>query len=488
MTVFDSSLPLLPLPRQSLPTTVRPGRSERAFSTPFNSYFALTLFLAIQGRALTLPWLVNRKDAIKSFNDAAAKAKAAKAAKVAVPKALDEKATPAPVPTAKKEEESRINVADYKLVGMAMISRPFRFLLPILFVTGVQYAICKSTNLYPQNPNFAALIGTPPGWCYRSATQWIVTATNLFTSEDRPTELMNEAGPIFYLPWFFQNSYYMYGITMIVGILQHDTRVAFLVVMAFLNWCTLSYLAPALLGLLVAELDISGHFARLRKHRMANWIVQGLCAALFLMFLLIPEIRNPVNEGLSHLQVLRPTTRNGANIYGVIKFTDVICSALLLTFLELSQISQRILSLRPLSMMGQQLSAAIVAMHAIVLWSIMPKVFPMTSASSVTSGAASNLVGIWALTLVITLALSGIFRVAVEIPSELLGRATLIFFYGQEDMQQLSTMSEKHVEKARHSGYLMPLPSLVTLWLSWVSLRFPGDCRLWTFWLFVHLA
>ncbi|CDW98296.1 hypothetical protein [Sporisorium scitamineum] len=307
-----------------------------------------------------------------------------------------------------------------------MISRPFRFLLPILFVTGVQYGICKATGLYPQNANFETLIGQRPGWCFANGSQWIVTATNLFTSEDRPTELRNEAGPIFYLPWFFQNSYYLYGATMIVSVLQRDTRVMFLVVMGLLNWCTLSYLAPALLGLLVAELDI----------------------------------RDPVNEGLSHLQVIRPTNRNGANIYAVIKFTDVVCSMLLLVLLELSRFSQRALSLAPLSMMGQQIGAAVVTVHAIVLWSIMPKIFPMTADNSVTSGAATNLAGIWALTLIITLALSTIFRVAIEIPSELLGRATLIFFYGQVDMQQLSTVSQKQVEKARNSGYLMPLPSL----------------------------
>ncbi|SNX84553.1 uncharacterized protein MEPE_03262 [Melanopsichium pennsylvanicum] len=426
---------------------------------PFSSNFALTLFLAIQGRALTLPWLVSRKDAIKSFKDAAAKAKAAKV-RGAAPKALDEKAVPPPVQDAKNTEEREINTPDFKLYGMAMISRPFRFLLPILFVTGVQYGICKATGLYPQNPNFETLIGQRPGWCYANGSQWIVTATNLFTSEDRPTELLNEAGPIFYLPWFFQNSYYLYGVTMIVGILQHDTRVAFLLVMGLLNWCTLTYLAPALLGLLVAELDLCGHFGKLRKHRLANWMAQGLCAALFLIFLLIPQVRDRVNEGLTHLQVIRPTSRNGANIYSVIRFTDVLCSFLLLVFVELNQVSQKVLSVAPISMMGQQIGAAIVAVHAIVLWGIMPKIFPMTSATSVTSDAATNLAGIWALTLIITLALSTMFRVTIEIPSELLGRATLIFFYGQDDMQHLSTMSLKHVEKARNSGYLLPLPSL----------------------------
>ncbi|TKY86558.1 hypothetical protein EX895_004707 [Sporisorium graminicola] len=430
---------------------------------PFNSNFALTLFLALQGRALTLPWLVSRKDAISSFKEAAAKVKAAKAAKAAAPaKTLDEKAAPpaAVTPNSETSSKNEINKPDFKLYGMAMISRPFRFLLPVLFVTGVQYGVCKATGLYPQNPNFETLIGQRPGWCFANATQWIITATDLFTSEDRPTELLNAAGPIFYLPWFFQNSYYLYGVTMIVSILQRDTRVMFLIVMGLLNWCTLSYLAPALLGLLVAELDVSGHFAKVRKHRAVCWGVQLLCAVLFLLFLLVPQIRDPVNSGLSHLQVLRPTTRNGANIYSVIKFTDVICATLLLVMLELSRFSQRVLSLAPISMMGQQIGAAIVAVHAIVLWSIMPKIFPMTADNSVTSGAATNLAGIWALTLIITLALSTVFRVAIEIPSELLGRATLIFFYGQVDMQSLSTVSQKHVEKARNSGYLMPLPSL----------------------------
>ncbi|SPC61641.1 uncharacterized protein UHOD_03335 [Ustilago sp. UG-2017b] len=426
---------------------------------PFGSDFALTLFLAIQGRALALPWLINRKDACKSFNDAAAKAKAAKAAKAnAAPKALDEKATPQPVQGNKAESE--INTPDFKLYGMAMISRPFRFLLPILFVTGVQYGVCQATGLYPNNPNFETLIGTRPGWCFRNASQWIITATNLFTSEDRPTELRSEAGPLFYLPWFFQNSYYLYGLSMIVSILQRDTRVAFLLIMGLLNWCTLSYLAPALLGLLVAELDISGHFARLRKHKVATWVIQGFCTAVLLVFLLVPQVRDPINTGLSHLQVIRPTNRNGANIYSVIKFTDVICSLLLLTLLELSPLSQKVLSITPLYMAGQQIGAAIVAMHAIVLWSIMSKIFPMTADSSITSGAATNLVGIWALTLIITLALSTVFRVMIEIPSELLGRATLIFFYGQDDMQQLSSVSLQHVNKARNSGYLLPIPSL----------------------------
>ncbi|CBQ72523.1 conserved hypothetical protein [Sporisorium reilianum SRZ2] len=426
---------------------------------PFNSEFALTLFLALQGRALTLPWLVSRKDAIASFKQAAAKAKAAKAAKAAPPtlaKTLDEKAAPPAVPSAASEW----NRPDYKLYGMAMLARPFRFVLPILFVTGVQYGVCRATGLYAQNANFETLIGTRPSWCFSSGAQWIVTATNLFTSEDRPTELRSEAGPIFYLPWFFQNSYYLYGATMIVSVLQRDTRVMFLAVMGLLNWCTLSYLAPAMLGLMVAELDVSGYFARVRMSRGWSWAVQGGCAVLLLLFLLVPQIRDPVNEGLSHLQVIRPTNRNGANIYAVIKFTDVICATLLLVLLEVSRVAQRVLSIAPLSMMGQQIGAAIVAVHAIVLWSIMPKIFPMAADSSVTSGAATNLAGIWALTLIITLALSTVFRVAIEIPSELLGRATLIFFYGQVDMQQLSSVSQAQVDRARVSGYLMPLPSL----------------------------
>lgn len=422
---------------------------------PFNSRFGLTLFLALQGRALTLPWLISRKDAVSSFKEAAAKAKAAKAAKAAPAKTLDEKVTPPVVST-----RNEINKPDFKLYGMAMISRPFRFLLPILFVTGVQYGICKATGLYPQNANFEALIGQRPGWCFANGSQWIITATNLFTSEDRPTELLQEAGPIFYLPWFFQNSYYLYGVTMIVGILQRDTRVAFLAVMALLNWTTLSYLAPAMLGLMVAELDVSGHFARVRGSRGLRWGLQAVCAVVMLVFLLVPQVRNPVNDGLSHLQVIRPTNRNGANIYSVIKFTDVICSTLLLVLLELSPVMQRVLAVAPVSMMGQQIGAAIVAVHAIVLWSIMPKIFPMTAANSITTGAATNLAGIWALTLIITLALSAVFRVVVELPSELMGRAALIFFYGQDDMQKLSVMTEKHVEKARNSGYLMPLPSL----------------------------
>ncbi|EST07084.1 hypothetical protein PSEUBRA_003541 [Kalmanozyma brasiliensis GHG001] len=425
---------------------------------PFNSKFGITLFLALQGRALTLPWLISRADCLANFKEAAAKAKAAKLAKATPPvKTLDEKVAPPVAPVAPVMADR--NRPDFKLYGMAMISRPFRFLLPILFVTGVQYGICRATGLYPDNVNFETLIGTRPGWCYASGAQWIVTATNLFTSEDRPTELLQEAGPIFALPWFFQNSYYLYGVTMIVGILQRDTRVAFLGVMALLNWTTLSYLAPAMLGLMVAELDVSGQFARVRRSPIAKWGLQILCTVLFLVFLLVPQVRNPVNSGLAHLQVLRPTNRDGANIYDVIRFTDVLCSTLLLVLLELSPMAQRVLSVAPLSMMGRQLAAALVAIHAMVLWSIMPKVFPMTAASSVTSGAATNLAGIWALTLIISLALSTVFRVVVEIPSELLGRATLIFFYGQEEIQQL-TMSEKHVEKARRSGYLMPLPSL----------------------------
>ncbi|TKY88451.1 hypothetical protein EX895_002803 [Sporisorium graminicola] len=418
---------------------------------PFNSNFALTLFLALQGRALTLPWLVSRKDAISSFKEAAAAAKT-----------LDEKAAPPAAVTPKSETSSKneINKPDFKLYGMAMISRPFRFLLPILFVTGVQYVVCTATGLYAQNPKFEALIGQRPEWCYANVTQWIITATNLFTSEDRPTELLNATGPIFYLPWFFQNSYYLYGVTMIVSILQRDTRVMFLIAMGLLNWCTLSYLAPALLGLLVAELDVSGYFAKVRKHRAVCWGVQGLCAAVFSLFLLVPQIRDPVNSGLSHLQVLRPTTHNGANIYSVIKFTDVICATLLLVMLEMSRFSQRVLSVVPISMMGQQIGAAIVAVHSIVLWFIIPKIFPMTADNSVTSGASTNLAVIWALTLTITLALSTVFRVAIEIPSELLGRATLIFFYGQVDLQSRSTVSQMHVEKARNSGYFMPLPSL----------------------------
>lgn len=425
---------------------------------PFNSRFGLTLFLALQGRALTLPWLISRADAVSSFKEAAAKAKAAKAAKAAPPaKTLDEKAAPPATPAAPVVAER--NRPDFKLYGMAMISRPFRFLLPILFVTGVQYGICRATGLYPTNANFETLIGTRPGWCYASGAQWIVTATNLFTSEDRPSELLQEAGPIFALPWFFQNSYYLYGVTMIVGILQRDTRVAFLGVMALLNWTTLSYLAPAMLGLMVAELDVSGQFARVRRSGLAKWGLQMVCTVLFLVFLLVPQVRDPVNDGLAHLQVIRPATRQGANIYDVVRFTDVLCSALLLVLLELSPVAQKVLAVAPLSIMGRQLAAALVAIHAMVLWSIMPRVFPMTNADSVTSGAATNLAGIWALTLIISLALSTVFRLVVELPSELLGRATLIFFYGQQDIQHLA-MNDKHVDKARRSGYLMPLPSL----------------------------
>ncbi|PWY99811.1 hypothetical protein BCV70DRAFT_113205 [Testicularia cyperi] len=440
---------------------------------PFNSNFGLVLFLAISGRTLGLPWLLSRKDALKTAKDTAAKAKAAKAAKTApAPKKLSDepssgKSTPTTLvekpgtPSSTRSVTDEINAPDFELFGMAMLARPFRFLLPILFVTGIQYGVCEATGLYPSNANFETLIGTRPGWCFPDASQWIVAATNLFVTEDRPTQLQNETGALFFLPWLFQNSYYLYGLTMIVTILQKDTRVSFLALLAFLSWTTLSYIAPAILGLMVAELDVSGQIRKVRKgNKLISLGLQALIAVVFLLLLLVPQIRNPIDTGLSAIQVLRPSSQNDANIYGVIRFSDVICSTLLLLFIEFSQLSQKVLSFAPISMMGQQIAAAIVAIHGIVLWSIMPRVFPMASDTSATSGAASNLVGIWALTLLITLALSIFFRLVIEIPSEILGRAALIFFYGQDKMQQLSNISLHHVERAKNSGYLLPIPSL----------------------------
>lgn len=462
---------LLAMTSTVIGTTSRTWSVGSSILHPFNSNFGLVLFLAISGRTLGLPWLLNRRDAVKTIANAAAKAQATKQVAAMSEKLTDEKSgkisptrtkdVPSILKKSLPSSPAPINAPDFELVGMSMLARPFRFLLPVLFVTGIQYGVCEATNLYPNSQNFANLIGVRPGWCFTDGSQWIVAATNLFVLEDQPARLQSETGSLFFLPWLFQNSYYLYGLTMIVTILQRDTRVSFMIVLAFLSWCTLSYISPAILGLLVAELDVSGHFGRVRRSsKLVRYGAQSATALLFLLFLLVPQVREPVDSGLSTLQVLRPATADGANIYSVIRFTDVICALLLLVFLEISEVSQKVLSLAPISMMGQQLSAAIVAIHGIVLWAIMPKIFPMTSADSVTSGAATNLAGIWALTLVITLALSIVFRVIVEIPSEILGRAMLIAFYGQENMQRHSTMSTQHVQKAKNSGYLLPLPSL----------------------------
>ncbi|PWN51400.1 hypothetical protein IE53DRAFT_51829 [Violaceomyces palustris] len=428
-----------------------------SFLYPVNSNLGYILFLAISGRVLVLPWLIGRdREDLESRTHSSS---CLGQTTTREPSSLT-LATPEGFPPKDSSHEVQSeSILSFKTLGMAMFMRPFRFLMPALVITGLQYATCGIVRFKAGNEGYLTLLGMLPHWCFSDGAGWIVEVTNLFVMENTPEIHQRLAGGLWTLPWHFQGSFYLYGLVMVISSLRTDTRISFLVVLSVLCFASLSFLLPMILGVIVAELQVSGKLSDLtRWFVMRRFFVKFLVLCALMVFLWTPQLRNGADQGLARIQTIRPSSMtNGSSGYDSVRISDCLVSFFFLIWIEISPRTRSWLVWRPLSLGGRHLAAGLVSTHHLVIWSILPSIKPISDREA-TSQPTHYLGIIWIGALGFSLLLSIPFRLLVEIPSELLGRFFLMVLFGQDAVQLEGGHHEEEQSKDKQSKTLLPMP------------------------------
>ncbi|PWN18252.1 hypothetical protein BCV69DRAFT_304880 [Microstroma glucosiphilum] len=367
---------------------------------PFRSDWGITLFMTLLGRVFGLPWLH---------------------------------------PIASSSNGQTPATANYHQLGQAMLRRIFRFLLPIVVVSAVQYRTCRSTNnLYPDNVGFTALIGgteNKPQWCAIDNQGWASRTTALFVENSMSLNLRQRASLLYAAPWLLQGSFYALGATLLSHVFKTNFRTTIWLLLAFFNWVTYSYLTPVMMGILLADFSASGYLERITLPGGSRHFKMGPVSltiallsqlgllGLFIMLTFIPIIRENVSDGLAHLQLLDGSVSNTLTSgFELVRFSDVISAFLLLILAEVASPFRWTLTFAPIALMGRWLAPGLVILSPLAFFGIVPN-FYLPSADYVASSAHGALASAWGYTFACSVALAVVFLVLIDLPSRLFGKA-----------------------------------------------------------------
>lgn len=368
---------------------------------PFRSNWGFAVFLTLIGRLFATPWLK---------------------------------------PLGPPREGDTQGQASFLKLGQSLLARVFRFLLPVIVVSAAQYGTCKSSNgLYPDNEGFNTMIGgvdNKPQWCATNNKEWAAWTTSLFVEFDMSAHLQTNTSSLYASSWLLQASFYAAGVILFSHVFKTSWRTVLWVLLAFLNWTTYSYLAPVMLGILLADFSVSGQLSRM-KHEPSRAIFKMGCInfsiallaqfaalALFIVFTFVRVVRENVSDDLAKVQVLYGISGNDLTSgFELIRSSDVISAFLFILLAETVAPLRLALSFRPVSFVGRWLSAGLVLVSPLVMYGIVPRLFNPSTAGSMNGALASA----WGYTFGISIALAILFLLLVELPSLYIGKAFVWF-------------------------------------------------------------
>ncbi|EPQ30873.1 uncharacterized protein PFL1_01770 [Pseudozyma flocculosa PF-1] len=439
------------------------SKLSRTLLYPIRSDFGLILFFVLCGRTVGLPWIKPRALPPRSPPPPVLDAKAGKKGE----KRHDQDKEQDPKQEQGGEQEQRYEAPPvipakvhystepmFQTMGKSIVSRPFRFLLPALIVSAIQYRLCKTTNMSASHADFHAVFSRPfaTDWCLENAVDWLTTFVNLFTMETMSQVLRQQTSMLFTVPWLLQGSYYAYVMAMFGEMLGKDTRLFFYFAIGALNWASWSYLSPFVAGIFLAELDVSGRFARLLRpvggpetkvpaffralasSNVLGFYAQLVSAAGMGLMLFLPSVRDNTTEALSQLHTLNPPfSKDFWSGYDMVRFADLAAAFFLVALVDMTPVLRYVFNLRPISLLGQHLSAGITVMHPIVFWNIVPRLVSMPSEAdrAMGKGTSSTVATVWIVCLAISTALAVLFRLLLEYPSSLLGELFVALWFGK---------------------------------------------------------
>ncbi|GAA95226.1 uncharacterized protein L969DRAFT_92511 [Mixia osmundae IAM 14324] len=302
-----------------------------------------------------------------------------------------------------------------------MLTRPFRFILPVIVVSGIQWALGATGKTADCN----AVGMDEPYWSsIRNFAGYSTLIFNLFTYYEQDTMSgQTFAGNLWTAPWFFQASYAVYTIHMMLGNLSSN-RYWVYGILAFFSWTTFNYFALAIIGLVFADMAAHGQFQKVKKWPMSRRLaVQGALIAVALIFQWVSVIRDNLNSAFATINV-----QNHVEI----TICDALFATCFLFALETSTLAQRLMGNVVLRNLGR-LAPGLYLFAAPLTYTLVPSIAKsMAGAGS----SASAITGVtWMALFGVALAISIPFYFFIELPSVLAGElfANLLESWGRDE-------------------------------------------------------
>ncbi|KAK4055191.1 hypothetical protein OIV83_000471 [Microbotryomycetes sp. JL201] len=318
------------------------------------------------------------------------------------------------VPTPSSNAAAKTNTAliSWARLTRAMIVRTFRFVLPVISIVALQWGLSSSgrtsnSNAVGMDEPYWGLVQNFAGFC--------TLVFNLFTFYEYDTLAgQTFAGNLWTNPWFFQSSFAVYVIHMMLGNLSSN-RYWIYAVLALCSWCTYNYFFAAILGLILADMHAHGHLHRIRA-KWPAWqrLTLHLCLIVIAcVFQFVPVLRDNVNSGMSVINV---------QDHNELAFCDAIFAFGWLFAIETSGLAQNILGNIVMRTLGK-FSAGIYLLAPAITFTIVPDVALSLHNNGST---ASTVLGVsWLVLFIVVLALSIAFHFVVELPSKMLGEVVV---------------------------------------------------------------
>ncbi|GAA5932242.1 hypothetical protein JCM3775_001170 [Rhodotorula graminis] len=290
----------------------------------------------------------------------------------------------------------------------AMLVRPFRFILPVLVVVGLQWGLANNANT--ANCNNVGM--DEPYWgLITNFAGYATLVFDLFTTYETTTIAgQTFAGNLWTNPWFFQASYAVYVTHLMLGNLSSNRYWVYGII-AFFSWTTYNYMFVAVLGLVIADMHAHGHLHRIRT-KWATWKRLTLHAVLIAVALVtqwVPVLRDNINSGLHTINVTD---------HPEITFCDALFAACWLLCIETSGVAQTVFGNVVMRSLGK-LAPGMVLLAPAITFTIVPDI--ALSMSNNGSSASAILGTTWVALFGIVFALSIAFHFVVELPSKMIG-------------------------------------------------------------------
>ncbi|BGO94607.1 RHTO0S01e13850g1_1 [Rhodotorula toruloides] len=315
---------------------------------------------------------------------------------------------PSPSAPAAAGAQPKSALISWARLTRAMLVRPFRFILPVLAVVAVQWGVAANgdtanCNNVGMDEPYWRLVSNFAGYC--------TLVFDLFTTYETSTIAgQTFAGNLWTNPWFFQASYAVYVIHLMLGNLSSNRYWVYALI-GFFSWTTYNYIFAALLGLVIADMHAHGHLHKIRT-KWPAWqrlSLHAVLIAIALVFQWVPVIRDNVNSGLAKINVTD---------HPELTFCDAIFAACWLFCIETSGIAQTVFGNIVMRNLGK-LSAGMVLLAPVITYTLVPDIaLNMHNNGS----SASSVLGVcWVAMFGIVFALAIAFHFAVELPSKMMG-------------------------------------------------------------------
>ncbi|GAA5862322.1 hypothetical protein JCM5296_005942 [Sporobolomyces johnsonii] len=317
----------------------------------------------------------------------------------------------------------------------AMLVRPFRFILPVLAIVALQWGLAANGETH--NCNNVGM--DEPYWGLVSRFAGFCTLVfDLFTTYEYDTIAgQTFAGNLWTNAWFFQGSYAVYVVHLMLGNLSSNRYWVYGII-GFFSWTTYNYFFVALLGLVISDMHAHGHLHTIRT-KWPMWLRLSLHAVLIaiaLVFQWVPVIRDNVNYGLSVINVTG---------HPEITFCDSIFVACWLFCIETSGFAQNVLGNIVMRTLGK-LAPGMYLLAPAITYTVVPNI--ALSMHNNGSSASAVLGSCWIAMFAIVIALSIAFHFIVELPSKMVGEVIVELLENWNDESWIRKDGGKLIKKA----------------------------------------